>query len=127
MKPLRLLATVLAALAVTAGTTSSGHKITVTFDYNFTRLPPCSAKVKDEKKCVDLFVVYDASAGWNKRTQLMTIPVPSGAQGTVKGISGTTPLLAFEPGKHLIAVVAQTPKGVQSDPNRCMIWVQIPK
>lgn len=127
MKRWPLLAIAFAALTLAARAKSSSHRISVKFDYDFRRLPPCSADVKDKKKCVDLFVVYDASAGWDKRTQLMTIPVPSGAQGMVKGISGTTPLLVFEPGKHLIAVVAQTPKGVHSDPNRCTVWVQIPK
>jgi hypothetical protein len=119
------LATVLSC-AAQAG--QSRHKITVTFDYDFTHKPPCSAKVKDNenKSCVQQFIVYDISAGLAKRTELMSIPVPPDAHGLVKGISATTPLLLFESGQHLIAVVAQTPKKFQSDPNKCELWVTIP-
>jgi hypothetical protein len=121
------LATVLSC-AAEAG--QSKHKITVTFDYDFTHQPPCSANVKDRKEkksCVQQFIVYDISAGLANRTELVSIPVPPDAHGLVKGISATTPLLLFESGQHLIAVVAQTPKKFQSDPNRCELWVTIPE
>jgi hypothetical protein len=124
MKALLLLAIALAAPAAAAQARRSRHKITIKFDYDFTRTPPCSAKVK--KKCVQRFTVYDISAGWAKRTALMSVPVPPGAHGIVNGISATTPLLLFEPGKHWIAVVAQMPEGAESDPYRCTVWVEIP-
>lgn len=109
----------------------SKHRITVTFDYDFTHQPPCSAdskNSKDEKTkdCIQEFVAYDISAGLQKRTKLISIPAAQDAHGLVKGITATTPLLLFETGKHLIAVVAQTPTGRESDPNQCSAWVNIP-
>lgn len=110
---------------------SSQHKITVTFDYDFTHQPPCSSdskhsKHKKKKLCVQDFVAYDISAGVRNRTKLVSIPVAEDAHGLVSGITATTPLLLFESGRHLIAVVAQTPDGVESDPNQCTVWVDIP-
>jgi hypothetical protein len=99
------------------------HTVKVTFDYNFTVTPACSERVKD--KCVKQFVVYDISAGTDKRTKLFTIPVDPSAKGSVKGITGTSSLLLFEPGKHLISVVAETPSNLASDLNACTTWIQI--
>lgn len=124
VKALAFFAAALVLLAGTARAGQSKHRIHVTFDYNFKNVPPCSAKRKT--KCVEQFVVYDISAGVAHRTKLMTIPVPTGAHGKVKGISATTPLLLFESGKHLIAVVAQSPQGAESDPVLCRVWVTIP-
>ncbi len=121
------------ALALPAVAGESRHKITVTFNYDFTHQAPCSAEIeakkhrkKSKKSCIEDFVVYDISAGLPKRTKLMSIPVPQDARGMVKGIVATTPLLLFETGRHLIAVVAQTASGLESDPNRCTVWVTIP-
>lgn len=131
----------LVLLAVLAGTAAAGqstHKLVLTFDYDFTHQPSCSAETdatkadndkkdkKGQKECVQQFIAYDISAGVAKRTKLVSIPVPQGANGMVKGISATTPLLLFESGQHLIAVVAQTPNGNESDPNRCTFWITIP-
>jgi|GEM_PF-3464239 len=124
VKALAFFAVVLMLLAATARAGQSKHRIHVTFDYNFKHVPPCSAKRKT--KCVARFVVYDISGGVAHRTKLMTLPVPTGAHGKVKGISATTPLLLFESGKHLIAVVAQSPQGAESDPVLCRVWVTIP-
>lgn len=124
MKALAFFAAALVLLAGTARAGQSKHRIHVTFDYNFKHVPPCSAKRKT--KCVEQFVIYDISAGVAHRTKLMTIPVPPHAHGKVKGISATTPLLLFESGKHLIAVVAQSPQGAESDPVLCRVWVTIP-
>ncbi len=101
----------------------SRHSVTVTFDYNFGLTPACSEKVTE--KCVKQFNVYDISAGAEKRTRLFTIPADPGAKGVVKGITGTGPLLLFSPGKHLIAVVAQTPSGRKSDMMACVAWIKI--
>ena len=114
----------------------SKHRIQVTFNYDFKHARACRAvdknkkksekAVKEEKTCIRQFIVYDVSAGVEKRAKLMDIPVPAHAHGMVKGISGTTPLLLFEPGKHLISVVAQSGSGAESLANRCMVWVQVP-
>jgi hypothetical protein len=140
MKAPCILAIALAAtLAATANAGQSEHTITVTFNYDFTHQPPCSAQIpqktehkrrkgeeEQEEECIQQFVVYDISAGLAKRTKLMFIPAPPGAHGMVKGISGTTPRLLFESGRHLIAVVAQTAKGSESDPEQATVWVKIP-
>lgn len=110
---------------IAAQATGSTHKITVTFNYDFTRTPACNAEVT--KKCVQDFNVYDISGGLKNRTKLMVIPVPAGAHGVMKGIAGTTSPLVFEPGKHLLAVTAQTPQGVESDVRSCSVWVTIPQ
>jgi hypothetical protein len=99
---------------------SSKHKITVTFDYDFTPIPACSTKVT--KKCITLFNVYDISGP--KRYKLFTIPTPENATGAMKGITGTSPLLLFESGKHLIAVTALDDRGVES--SAATLWVTIP-
>jgi hypothetical protein len=100
------------------------HTISVTFDYNFRLTPACSAKVT--KRCVQRFVVYDMSEGMAKRTQLFVVAVPAEANGLVKGISGRSPELDFEPGKHLLAVTAQRPDGVESATPVSTTWITIP-
>lgn len=98
------------------------HTISVKFDYNFTATPACSQKVT--KKCIAKFVVYDISGG--KPYELFAIPVPADASGAVKGISGESQPLLFEPGKHLIAVTAQKDSGEESSPSASAMWVKIP-
>jgi hypothetical protein len=126
---LRLVALFLAAVASTtaggacfAQTQSPKHTIVVTFDYDFTAVPACSEKVS--KKCIAKFVVYDISG--EKPYKLFTIPVPAGATGKVKGISGESQPLLFESGKHLLGVSAQRESGEESNPHATTVWVTIP-
>ncbi len=102
----------------------STHKISFTFDYDFGATPACSRKVITA--CVQQFNLYDISQGTTKRVKLGSIPVPAGASGLVKGISGTTEPLLFNPGKHMIAVTAQLPDGSESNPRKCATVVEIP-
>jgi hypothetical protein len=125
LKALTILAVVCATALVCAGQSAgSKHKISITFSYDFSHTPVCPAKTA--KSCVTQFNLYDISAGVQKRTKLMSFPPPAGATGVVEGITATTPLLVFEPGKHLLAVTAQMSKGDESDPNKCTIWVEVP-
>ena len=101
----------------------SRHSVTVTFDYNFGLTPACSEKVTDN--CVKQFNVYDISAGVENRTRLFTIAVDPASRGIVKGITGTSPMLLFAPGKHLISVAAQTPSNQKSAPEACTAWIEI--
>jgi hypothetical protein len=104
---------------------SATRSITVKFDYDFRRTPACGEKVA--KHCVQQFVVYDVSAGLPKRTKLFTIPVPDGSdRRALTGITGTSPHLVFESGKHELAVMAQTPDGSESLPRACTTWITIP-
>ena len=113
----------LAGFSKAAQEEGSRHSVTVTFDYNFALTPACSETVTDN--CVKQFNVYDISAGYEKRTRLFTIPVDPATKGLVKGITGTSPMLLFSPGKHLITVVAQTPSNRKSDPAACETWIEI--
>ncbi|MGH9736992.1 MAG: hypothetical protein ACRD4X_00170 [Candidatus Acidiferrales bacterium] len=115
---------VLVVASISSGAEKRKHTIKVSFNYDFRLTPACSPKTKGA--CVQEFVLYDISAGVSKRAKLMEIPVPRGATGFVKGITATTPRLDFESGKHLIAVVARMPNGVESKTGSCNIWVTIP-
>jgi hypothetical protein len=121
-------AAILAAVVVLASTlgaqaAGSRHTIAVQFVYDFAATPPCSPA--QTAKCVQQFALYDISGGAEKRIKLTSIAVPPDAARRVARISGSTPLLLFEPGKHLLAVVAQTPQGTESNPNDCTVWVEI--
>jgi hypothetical protein len=104
---------------VPAGTAM--HSITLTFDYDFTKTPACSDKVK--KQCVAKFSVYDISG--DKPYFLFSAPVPDRAQGLVKGITATSPRMLFAVGKHRIAVSAQEPDGKESAPRDCKTIIEI--
>jgi hypothetical protein len=91
------------------------HTITIKFDYDFRLTPACSQGLT--KKCVKRFNVYDISAG--NRILLFSIPVPDGTVGFVRGISVTSPPLPFAPGKHILAVTAQSADGTESVTNAC--------
>jgi len=103
----------------------SVHFVTVKFDYDFSKTPPCSAKVT--KDCVQQFVAYDISAGVKHRRKLFEIPLPADTKNQATPIAATSPQkLDFESGKHLIAVVAQEPNGVESKHRACTTWIDIP-
>jgi len=106
--------------------TSHGlHFLTVTFDYDFSKTPACSATVKTA--CVQEFVAYDISAGVRHRTKLFEIPLPPKPVGLVPGITGKSPAkLGFKSGKHLISVVAREPDGKESKHHVCTTWIDIP-
>jgi hypothetical protein len=102
------------------------HTITVHFNYDFDRTPACP---QDKgKPCVEQFIIYDISGGPtpDKRFMLFTVPVPPGAKGAMKGITGTSPQLSFESGQHLIGVTAQMPDKKESSPSACQVWVTVP-
>lgn len=121
----KLLAAVLASLLCSGALHSqSTHKITFSFDYDFGITPPCSSRVKQE--CVQQFILYDISAGIPKRVKLATFAAPDGATGFVKGISGKTESLLFNPGKHMLAISAQMPNGLETDLSKCTTIVKIP-
>jgi hypothetical protein len=100
------------------------HKISFTFDYDFSVTPACPQEVK--KTCVQQFNFYDISQGIQKRVKLGSMPVPTGAKGFVKGISATTDPILFNSGRHMVAVSAQMVDGSESDPSKCATIVKIP-
>jgi hypothetical protein len=100
------------------------RNVTVTFDYDFSKFPPCSAKVT--KKCIQQFDVWEVSDP-AKQVFLFTVPVPPGAKGLVKGITGTSPnKQAYFTGPHRFGVSAKTPApGGESNPRLCMTFAQV--
>ena len=103
---------------------SAKHTVTVTFNYDFSKTPACSATVKSS--CVTEFNVYDVSAGDQARTKMFSVPAPAGETKSVKGITGKSPLLAFEPGKHKLAVTAEMANGKESSVEDSTTWVVVP-
>jgi hypothetical protein len=101
------------------------HSITVKFDYDFTRNPVCTDKIKkkDADTCVATFVVYDISNP--KAYKLFSIPAPPSSSGLVKGIAATSPRMLFGVGKHRIGVAAVSGKGRESPPVDCNVIVDI--
>ena len=97
------------------------HTVTVTFNYDFKKNPSCAEK-PTLKDCVKQFDVYDVSG---VRFRLFSVPVPAGATGLVKGITGVSPMRAFLPGTHFIAVTAENAAGVESDVNAAKVTVEV--
>ncbi|HTQ97976.1 MAG TPA: hypothetical protein VMH89_14285 [Candidatus Acidoferrum sp.] len=99
------------------------HRISFTFDYDFRNTPACTKKTATH--CVKRFVLYDLSAGIEKKTTLGTAPLPEHPKGLMH-VSATTDPILFDPGRHLIAVSAEMDDGTQSDPRRCTTIVKVP-
>ncbi len=97
--------------------------VTVSFNYDFSKFPPCSATVT--KKCIVQFNVYEVSA--NKPVFLFSIPVPPNAKGPVNEITGSAPKKhAFFTGPHRFGVSAKMPgASAESDPYLCMTFAQV--
>jgi len=124
---IKLIAAVLVGLLPGGLQTSHPHRmitIKVTFDYDFTITPACSAKVTEG--CVQQFNLYEVSLGISRRARLLSIPVPAGATGFVKGISATTEPYLFDSGRHRLAVSAQMPNGQESDLSKCATLITVP-
>jgi len=100
------------------------HKISFTFDYDFRATPACSKEII--KACVQGFNFYDISQGIAKRVKLGSMAAPAGASGLVRGISSTTDAMLFNPGRHRVAVAAQTVEGTESDLSKCSVIVTTP-
>lgn len=97
--------------------------VTVTFDYDFSRFPACSAKIT--KKCIQQFKVYEVSA--NIPIFLFSIPVPTNAKGKVTGITGSAPQKhPFFTGPHRFGVsaIGLAPDG-ESNPYQCVTFAQV--
>ena len=97
--------------------------VTVTFNYDFSQFPPCSATVT--KKCIQQFNVYEVSA--SKPVFLFSIPVPANAKGKVNEITGSTPRKrVFFTGPHRFGVSAKMPGvNAEADPYECMTFAQV--
>jgi hypothetical protein len=111
------------------------HTITVKFDYDFSKTPPCKSK-RRKYVCVERFVVYDISGGADPahRYFLFYVAVPPKPEGLVKDITGANPdPIDFESGMHLIGVTAQDIDGKplpressMSSCVSCTTWTTVP-
>jgi len=103
---------------------SSCHKVTVTFNYDFTRMPSCPAPGKNP--CIAHFHVYDISGGTANRVLLFSFDPSPGETKLHNGLTGSSPLLLFETGKHELGVTAETNQGGESAPGDSITWIDIP-
>lgn len=125
MKAAALIALLAATpFAVAAQNPPGTHTISISFQYDFGKMPACSAQIK--KSCIAKFNVYDITAGLAKRTFLASIPPPADAKAALTPIRGTTPPRAFASEKYLLAVAAETSEHAESDLNQCTVSVQVP-
>lgn len=118
-----VVATVLVSLLYGGTKEPSTHRITFTFDYDFSVTPACSTKVTQE--CIQQFNLYEISAGISNPKKLGSIPAPIGATGYVKGVTVTTEPFLWLPGKHRLAVSAEMPNGRESDLSKCTTIIKI--
>ena len=97
--------------------------VKVKFDYDFSRFPPCSAKVT--QKCVQQFNVYEVSA--RPPIFLFSIPVPPNARGKMTGITGSASQKhSFFTGPHRFGVTAKGPGlNYESDPYQAMTFAEV--
>jgi hypothetical protein len=100
------------------------HVVTVTFDYDFSKTPACTAKIT--KHCITQFIAYDISGSAKNPILLFPIPLPPNPSGPVKGITKASPPLDFESGKHLVSVSAMSADGTHSKRSLCTTWITIP-
>lgn len=107
-----LLATWLSPLGQ-AGATPGQHIITVALNYDFTVDNACSSTVTTN--CLKQFNIYDLSGSVPVR--LFSIAAPSGANGPVTGITGTSGPITLRSGLHTFGATAQLADGTESDPN----------
>jgi hypothetical protein len=89
------------------------HTVTVTLNYDFTADNACSTAVT--KGCLQQFNIYDLTSG--TPVKLFSLPAPSGANGPVTGVTGTSGLLAIKAGVHIFGATAQMADGTESSPN----------
>src|SRR6267154_3866264 len=118
--PRTLLAVLFLAFVTLFVSVQHKKRIIVTFDYDFGLHPACSLTVT--KNCIKQFNVYEIAA--DGRIKLFSLPVPGGAAGIVKGITGTSPRIALA-GEHIVAVTAESAEGFESDPGACTTRIQV--
>jgi hypothetical protein len=119
--PRTLLAIFLLAFVTLFATIQHKRRIIVTFDYDFRLNPACSPTLT--KNCIRQFNVYDKAA--EGRIKLFSIPVPVGATGFIKGITGAGPPILLTAGEHTLAVTAESADGFESDSDACTTRIQV--
>ena len=114
---LRLMAggAMLLALALADWAGPAQHTVTATLNYDFSSDNACTSTVTTG--CLKQFNIYDLSG--TTPVKLFSIAAPSGANGPVTGITGTSAALTLRSGSHSFGATAQMADGTESDPNAC--------
>lgn len=111
-------------------TPDAWHFVTVTFNYDFSKTPPCST-TKPVHPCADHFSIFETTAGLgkDKRIPLFDVPLPAKASGAVKGITQQSPKrYDFVLGWHKLCVAALDVNGRKSTLrfcDSCGTWIYV--
>lgn len=105
------------------------HHISVTFDWDFDKTPPCSP-TKPTHPCVDRFAMYETTAGTSKqhRIFLFYVPLPEKQTGFVPIEFQGPKQFDFVLGWHKLSVVTLDDIGNESEMmscDSCATWVYI--
>jgi len=108
------------------------HYITVTFDYDFTKTPPCSTSKKHAvHPCAGQFSIFETTNGTSQRHRILlfNVPLPPYPQGVVKGITLKSPQkIDLVLGWHKLGVAAMDPIGWESTLqfcDSCATWINV--
>lgn len=115
-----------AALAALSPSAARGepsqHKLSVTFNYDFTDAKGC--KNKQTGRCVKRFIIYDVTDP-NNPVRLFSIGVPANVKKIIYQIKGSSPTLTLDDGIRTFAATAQWADGTESDKNACKVTVTV--
>jgi len=109
--------------------TDAWHCITVQFEYDFSKTPPCTGS-KPKHPCVAQFAIYETTAGTNKKNRvfLFYVPLPVKQSGTVQ-VTGESPKqIDFVLGWHKLGVGALDETGKDSHMkfcDSCATWIDV--
>ena len=109
-----LLAALIALAGAGAWAAAGQHTMAVTLNYDFSVDNACSSSVTTG--CIKQFNIYDITGGATP-VKLFSIAAPSGANGAVTGITGTSGAVTLKSGVHTFAATAQLADGTESSPN----------
>ena len=109
--------------------TDAWHCITVSFEYDFSKTPPCAGS-KPKHPCVAQFAIYETTAGTNKKNRvfLFYVPLPVKQSGAVQ-VTGESPKqIDFVLGWHKLGVGALDETGKDSHMkfcDSCATWIDV--
>jgi hypothetical protein len=101
---------VLLALFIIPTVGQATHVVTATFNYDFTADNACSTTVVTS--CVKQFNVYDITTG--SAVKLFSVIAPSGANGPITGIKGSSGSLTIKGGTHTFSITVVMADGTET-------------
>jgi hypothetical protein len=112
-------------LPILASATPSQHKVSVTFEYDFTLERPCKGKDTDAGTCVKQFIIYDITDP-NAPVKLFSIAVNPKAKKMRYRVKVKSNLVQLTDGTRTFAATAQWANGAESLPMACTTTVTVP-